>query len=153
MTIAHFQVPRERITLAMERSGAAHLRPVMIAVRDYGCGLCVVPHGGERFAPPTNKPTILIIGDDLTDCLGPNGFHQKSLRRYIKRCRSAAIVSCEPLVAAYAAATAAAVVLRRDVLIVETRLEQEENWRAFITQISPDIPVLVATVRPEGGVQ
>ena len=153
MTLANFNVPRERLTAAMGHSGATHLRPAMIAVRDYGCGLCVVPHGGERFTPPTTRPNILIVGDDMSECLGPSGFHQKSLRRYIKRCRSATIVSCEPLVTAYAAATAAAIVMRRDVLIVETRLDQEEPWRAFITQVSPDIAMLVATVRPEGGMQ
>jgi hypothetical protein len=153
MTMAHLQVHCARITNAMERSGAAHLRPVIVAVRDRGCGLCIVPHGGERFAPPTIRPNILIIGDDAVDCLGPNGFHQKSLRRYIKRCRTATIISCEPLAAAYALGTAAAAVRRRDVLIVETRLEQEEAWRASIAKVSPNIAMSVATVRPAGGVQ
>jgi hypothetical protein len=153
MSIVNFSVPRDRITAAMVRPDAAHLRPVMLAVRDRGCCLCVVPQGRARFEPPRSKPVITIIGDDMVECLGPNGFHQKSLRRFTRRCHSATIVSCEGLPEIYAAATAAAVVMRKDVLIVETRLKQEEAWRRFITLLVPDIAVLVATVRPEGGMQ
>ena len=146
-------VSRDSITQAIAKSTAYHLHPLMVAVRDHGCQLSVVTQSAERFTPPSLKPTILPIGDDLDQALGPNAFHQKSLRRFIRRAQSAVIISCAPLTSAYAAGATAAVIARRDALIVETRLEHEESWRRFIVGISPNIRMLIATVKSPGGLQ
>ena len=49
MSIINLAVPAERITNAMSQVHAPHLTPLMIAVRDHGIGLCVVPQGKEPF--------------------------------------------------------------------------------------------------------
>ena len=153
MTITQFGVSRANLTRSIETTKASHLRPIMTAVRDHGCQFCIVLQNIGRFSPPTARPTILLIGDDLDAALGPNAFHQKSLKRYIRRCRSAVIVSCEPLDDVYFAAATIAIAARRDVLIVETRLEYEEAWRSLIQTVAPDISMLIATVKPQGGLQ
>lgn len=147
---ATYNAPRERLDLAVEH-GPAHLRPIMMAVRDCGVSLGIIGQDAGPFSPPDNRPSILIIGDDLFTAEGPTAFHAKSLHRYFKRCRAAVIVSCEPMAAAYASAAAVAS-LGRDVVIIETRIECEEAWRQRLLASNPKVSLLVATVRPEGGI-
>jgi len=152
MSIINLAVPRDRITQAMEQIHAPHLRPLMIAVRDGGIGLCVVPQGKEPFDPPRNRPTVTIMGDDMLEAKGPNAFHRCSLIRFARRCSGAVIVACSPLVEAYASAAATAVGLGHDVIIIETRPRFEADWKTAIETANPDIAFIIATVKPDGGV-
>jgi hypothetical protein len=143
-------VPRSRLDAAIESGLGTHLRPIWIAVRDAGVACGIVPQGGEAFDPPEDKPTIIIIGDDMLESLGPIAFHQPSLKRFVKRCRGAVIVACEPLLVAYATAAATAAGLRFNVVIVETRPEHEADWKQALDAINPDLNYILCSVRPEG---
>lgn len=152
-SILNLSVPRERFTHAIQH-GPEHLRSIMEAARDHGVGICIVSHqGAERFNPPRKRPNIVIVGDDLLEAKGPDGFHRKSLVRFIKRASGAVIVSCAPLPAAYRAAATNAALFRQDILIVETRLRFEPAWKTFIELHHPGIALLLCTVEPQGGVQ
>ena len=149
-SIHNLSVPADRFTHAIN-NGAAHMRPLFVAARDAGIGLCLVPQGHHAFDVPVDRPTVLLVGDDMHEAFGPDGFHRKSVRRFIRRCRSAVIVSCAPIVTAYAAAATTAA-MGMDTILIETRLEHEQNWRALIEKERPGISMLVATVQPEGGI-
>jgi hypothetical protein len=152
MSIINLSVPRDRITNVLDQVHAPHLRPLMIAVRDYGIELCVVPQGKEPFDPPGNRPTVLIVGDDMFEAKGPTAFHRPSLVRFVKRCRAAVIVAAEPVVpACAAAATMAAIGL--SAIIVETQPEHEADWKAALDAINPDLDHVLCTTRRFGGVQ
>lgn len=151
--IVNTAVPRRRLTAAINGSAGQHFRPIWLAVRDSGVAFCVVPQGGEAFDPPAGRPTIALIGDDMLVSRGPAAFHRPSLDRFVRRCRGAVIVACEPLRVAYASAAAVAAGLRLNVIIVETRPEHEADWKATLDGINPSLGYILCTVRPEGGVQ
>jgi hypothetical protein len=144
-------VPGSRITATIDHL-PAYMRPIMLAVRDAGVALCMVPQGEEPFDPPTDRPTICLIGDDMHEAKGPRAFHQDSLRDFAKRCTCAVIVSCEPLLVAYAAAAALAS-LGKDVIIVETRTEHEADWKSALDALNPDLYYILCLVESAGGVQ
>lgn len=144
-------VPAERLTAAMARPNAQHLRPILMAVRDHGCGLLIEPQVKPAetlpvFDLPANRPVIVLIGDDMDDAFGPRGFHSKSLRRAVTACAGATVISSGTLTPAYASAAMLAVMSRRSVILVETRLTQEQAWVNGLHRINPSLPVLLSTV-------
>ena len=151
MSIAFENVPRSRLTAAIE-SGPVHYRTIMRMVRDHGVSLAIVAQGGGSFNPPRANPHILIVGDDMQQAKGPSAFHAGSLRRYIKRCRMAVIVSCEPVARAYALAALYTAGKRKDSILVETRPEFEADWKDFIEAANREISFVIATVEGQGGV-
>jgi hypothetical protein len=136
--------PLDYIDRAIE-AGPDYMRPILLAVRDDSVSLWLVPPGQEPISPPGDAVSIVIVCDDWNEPLGPNGFHKDSVGQFIERCDSAVIVACEPVPDAYALA-AAALLLNRNVLLVETQTDQEENWASFIESHRPDISLIVATV-------
>ena len=139
-------VPRERLDFAVEHG--RHLAPIYKAARDHGCIVGIVPQGVGRFdPPPADRPAIIILGDDLYDALGPAAFHSQSLDRVLKDIRLAVVVACEPLPEIYATAASHAVLLRSNVVIVETRPEQEIVWVNLIRSISPDAAFILGSVK------
>jgi hypothetical protein len=152
VSILNMSVPRSRLTTAIN-SGPSYLRPIMLAVRDAGVSLCVVPQGGEPFEPPHTRPAIVLIGDDMLESQGPAAFHKPSLLRFVSRCRGAVIVACEPLLVAYASAAAVAAGLRQDVVIVETRPRHEADWKAALDAANPALNYILCTTEPAGGIQ
>lgn len=140
---------RASLTRAIE-GGAPHLRPLFTAVRDHGCLFGIAPQGHDPIRPPLDRPTILIVGDDMDCALGPEGFSLEDLTDYVGRCSAAAIVSSAAVESTYASAATAAVVLRQHVVIVETRLEHERAWIDFVRVARPGIVMLVSTVAPMG---
>lgn len=141
---------RDALDLALARA-PLHFSYPLRAVRDEGCRFLFAAQGPGRFDVPKDRPAVVLIGDDLTRALGPDGFHKRSLRRYVERCRCAVIVACEPIPRAYFEAVSWAVVKREDVLIVETRPDHEADWFDFIRLVAPpSIGMLVASVKPEG---
>ena len=143
-------VPRENLTAVINSGLGAHLRPIWIAVRDAGIACCIVPQGGEPFDPPEDRPTIVILGDDMLESLGPAAFHGPSLTSFVRRCRGAVIVACEPVPLAYATAAGTAAGLRFNIVIVETRPEHEADWKHALDAINPDLNYILCSVRPEG---
>lgn len=140
--------PRARLDLAVEH-GPEHLRPFYRAVRDAGISFATVLQHAGRFSFPSDKPVIALLGDDMHEALGPAGFNRKSVRRFVATCAVAVVVACDAQPRFYAMAAHAAVCLRCNVVIVETRSEHEVDWIDLIRSIRPDIRMLVGTVRPE----
>lgn len=140
---------RDALDHALSRA-APHWRPLLKVVRDEGCGLLMVGQGRERFDVPQDRPSVLVIGDDLAAALGPSAFHERSLRRYLPRCRAGIVVACEPLPALYWEVCNWARTKREDVVIVETRLEREAEWLDLLRTSSPGIALCLGTVPPIG---
>jgi hypothetical protein len=147
MSIVNMSVPRNRLTSAID-NGPSYLRPIMLAVRDAGVLMCVVPQGNEPFDTPEDKPTILILGDDMIEALGPPAFHRPSLNRFVKRCHGAVLVACEPLPLAYGAAATTAAGLCVNIAIIETRPNQEAAWKTALDAINPDLAYIHCRVQP-----
>lgn len=144
MSEAHVTtVPRARLDDAVRRA-PQHLRPLWEAVRDWNCTHAFIQQGKARFAlAPDRRPCIALIGDDMHTSLGPDGFHRKSLRRLIERCSAAGVmVGLEPQ--AYQRVCTNAVLLRQNVVIVETRTQHEIEWVNFLREVNPQIGMLVA---------
>ena len=141
-------IPRARLDFAVDHA-PEHLRAIYRAVRDHGVSFGVVTQRAGRFAFPSDKPVVTLLGDDLDEALGPPAFHRKSVRRFVASCEAAVIISCDPQPWFYTAATSVAVLKRRNVLIVETRSEVEADWVDLVRSIAPDIRMLIGTVRPE----
>ena len=147
--VFHASVPPSRID-AFVPMAPPHLLPILYAVRHHGVGWAPVPQRPGRFTIPAGQPSIVVLGDDLHEALGPTAFHRKSVHRVLAGCCFAAIISCEPLPEVYAQAAAMAVLFRGDVVIVETRPRWEADWHALVRSVNPDLPVTIATVRFEG---
>lgn len=146
------EVPRHRLDFAVER-GPLHLRGIYRCIRDGGIGFATVPQRAGRFDMPTDRPHVVILGDDMHAALGPAAFHRKSVRRFAARCRTAAIVACEALPVLYTGPALTAMSMRWDGLIVETLPRWEASWADLIRQANPSITLLIGTVKPEGGFQ
>lgn len=153
MSVEHFSASAEDLARAVA-FGPEYYRPVLESLR-YGCTLAIGLPGTEPFAVPLLKPTIFILSDDADGNAhrrGPGHFENRSLRDFIRKAGACVVTSCQPLFRAYAAAASTAVLTKRHVLIVETRPEVEADWIDFIRKENPKIRMLVATVKPEGGV-
>jgi len=125
-----------------------HVRPILEAVRDHRCGMLFVEQSADPFRIPRDpaRTAIVMIGDDFDRAVGPSGFHLPSIRRAIRACSAFAVVSCEPLQHVYLAITFIAVGTRKNVMLVETRPEQEISWVQLIQKLAPGLPLLWATV-------
>ena len=97
--------------------------------------------------PSTDRPTIILVGDDVEAAHGPDGFDRQSLRSLVQAAHLAVVVSCAALPVFYSAGAFVAAVGHRSALIVETRPAQELPWIAFIRSVCPEIPILVGTVK------
>ena len=146
------EVPRDRLDFAVER-GPVHLRRVYRFVRDGGFGFTTVPQRAGRFDMPITRPHVVILCDDMQEALGQASFHRNSMRRFAARCRTAAIVACEALPILYTGPALAAMGMRWNSLIVETLPRWEALWADLIRKGNPCIPLMIGTVRPDGGVQ
>lgn len=140
--------PRARLDAAVDQ-GPLHLRDLYRAVRDYGISFATVTQHAGRFAFPSDKPVVALLGDDMHQALGPTAFHRKSVRRFVASCKAAVIVACEAQPRFYMAAAVTAAVLRQNVVVVETRSEHEADWFDLLREINPSINMLVGAVRPE----
>lgn len=127
----------------------AHLKPVLATVRDAGMAFLFVPQGFESFGVPkrADRPTIVILGDDMDAAHGPEGFHAPSLRRIIRACKFFAVVSSAPSAELYGSIAALAGSARASCLLIETRLEQEFQWVSLIQRLAPGRPICLSTVK------
>jgi hypothetical protein len=124
-----------------------HLRPLFHAVRDEGCDVAWIFQGAPATRlPKTGRPLIAVVGDDLDRALGPEGFHRPTLRRLVREASVASIVSSGPVVDAYERPATNAVLLRENVIIVETRPEQELAWANFVRDARPEMGLLLCSV-------
>jgi hypothetical protein len=140
------ELPSKQIDEAIRR--AKHLRPLLVAVRDHGCSLLVVTQHSGAFAPPPQyaRRLITLLGDDLTQALGPSAFDRASVESALRAAEGVCIVACAPILEPYAGAAALAVMGANSVLI-ETRPEHEISWVQFVQEAQPGIRTMLATVR------
>ena len=118
-------VPLERLDYAITH-GAEHHGPIWRAVRDHGCLLAIVTQGSPAFdLSDSDKPRIVVIGDDAEVARGPTGFDRVSRARAIRDSGAVVIVSSAATMRAYSAAADFTVGHRGHSVIVETRLEFE----------------------------
>ena len=128
-------------------SGQPHYRPVYEVMRSAGVGLLLVRQGHGRFDVPALKRGcgfVAVIGDDMDRADGPSGFRRKSLRRLMAAVRGITLLSCEILPEVYTAAAGLAA-LGQNVMIIETRPEQEGAWLDFIKEAAPRANLLICT--------
>lgn len=138
---------RERLD-AVLGSAPPHLKPIIKAVRDDRVGMLFVAQGDGAFRMPLGaRPAITIIGDDLEEAHGPEGFHLPSIRRAIRASTLFAVISSAPPTEIYEAMAFAVSGTRGNVLIVETRPEQERAWLNLIRKLQPSAFISLATVK------
>jgi hypothetical protein len=132
-----------------------NLWDIFVAATDAGVEFRLAPLV-KPFQSRANQPTIFVIcDDDMQECAALDAIHRDSLRKLVKRCTGAVIVSSEPRVVAYAAAAACAVESGgRDVIIVETRPEHEADWKHALDAINPDLHFryFLGPVEPAGAI-
>ena len=92
------------------------------------------------------RPFIVILGDDTDRALGPGHFHGPSIERLIGMVDVAAVMSGAPCNDVYADMSALAAWSRQNVLMVETRVEQEDAWIETIWQVAPELRMVICTV-------
>lgn len=145
--VLHASATTARLDVAME-TAAPHLYPVLLAVRDHRVGMLFVGQDAGAFSIPTKhaRPAVVLIGDDMEQSVGPEGFHMPSIRRMIRACSAFAVVSSVPTPEIYAAGTAVAVG-GKNVATIETRLAHEFQWVALIQKLAPGRPILLSTVK------
>lgn len=122
-----------------------HLHGLYLAVRDGGCAYMIAAQSRRGFAIATDRPAIVVIGDDLHRSMGPGGFHAKSLERFLPRIGAAFIMAGEPVVSVYDDAAAYAVGRRRDVAVIETQPEHEAEWVRLIEALVPTAAVTLCS--------
>lgn len=151
MTIRHVTLmphTREGLDAAWTYS-PPYLRPIIEVVRDHGVAMLFVGQSAAPFRIPrdSGKPAIVIIGDDFDKAVGPEGFHLPSVRRAIRSCQAFAVVSSGPLAPVYASIATASAIGRCNVMLIETRIEQEIPWLALVQKLAPRRHVLLSTVK------
>jgi hypothetical protein len=146
--LVHSPATRAGLDRAMEHA-EPHLRPVLQAVRDHQVGLLFIGQQSSPFRLPADRkrPAIIIIGDDLEQAVGPEQFHLPSIRRAVRASHSFAVISSAPPADLYQAMSTTAAVTRRNVMIVETRPEQEIQWVSLIQRLAPRQPICLSTVK------
>jgi hypothetical protein len=127
----------------------AHLRPALFAAYRADIPVALVGRGPHSFKPAVRtKAFFAVLCDDTGVALGPVGFHHPSLMRLLGRADTVIIHAwaLEPLI--YSAAVCEAIFLRRNVVVVETRLSHEQKWISLVGRMKK--PRLVITT-PVGG--
>lgn len=144
----HAPSTRAKLTEALE-AAPPHLRSIVQAVRDDRVGLLIVGQSADPFRIParSDKPAIVLIGDDFHEAIGPNGFHLPSIRRAIRTCSAFSVVSSAPPPDVYEAMASTAAVTRRNVMLIETRPDHEIDWANLIQKLAPRRPLILATVK------
>ena len=112
--------------------GGVHLLPIMIAVRDYGIAFAQILQDGGTVSFSFDKPTIILLGDDLEEAKGPSAFHDESVRSVLGNVSRVIIIACDAQPRFYALAATRAAMDRQHVLIIETRPQHEGDWCALI---------------------
>ncbi len=139
MQVSFTDTGRDALDAALSRA-PDHLRPLYLAARDRRVGFVFVLQGPGAFEIPSDRPQIVLVGDDFARALGPGGFDRASLLRYLARCRAVTLVPREPAPSAYVETVTRATRYGEDVAIIETRPERHAEWAALVREALP-VPV------------
>jgi hypothetical protein len=147
--VIHAGASTARLTAAMANA-PAHLQAILGVVRDLGVGMLFAGQGADAFRIPREtprRPAIVMIGDDMEQSRGPDGFHLPSVRRAIRACSDFAVITAAPDPDVYAQIAIAAALGRTNAMLVETRIEHEFAWVALIRKLAPHRPLTVLTIK------
>lgn len=128
---------------------APHLAGILQLVRDCGVQLLIVPQQAYAIrdvVAEARRPFVAIIADDTDRAVGPDFFEKASLDRFLGLADAAAVISSAARADVYNAVGSLAALLARNVIIVETRPEQEIAWTKALQRVSPCLPTVVCTV-------
>jgi len=129
-----------------------HLALLFETVRDCRVALLFVHHNSGPFSaamPRPAVPMIILIGDDTDVARGPTAFDATSLELAIKSAGAVVVISSGIVLSVYAGAAYIAAAGRLNVILIETRIEQEIPWLALVEEHAPKVPLLVCS--PRGG--
>lgn len=132
-----------------EAVGTGHLVPLLDAVVS-GVRLVFIWQRAGDFALPRG-PWIALVGDDplpQEPALGPDAFPHQSIRDLMHEAHAALVVAAPPLKSLYSAAALPSVAGGKNVIIVETRSEQEGPWCRLCRRHVAG-PLMVGTVDTE----
>jgi hypothetical protein len=132
-----------------QRSGGAHLVPVLRAVRTAGLHFIMSPRGmavSMRRIKTVNLPALVLLGDDDDTPSGPAGWPQAE--RLLRWCRFCVLHATGADPVHYARAAEAALLHDR-ALLIETTTAMEPAWVALIQRVRPGLPGLIFRV-PRG---
>jgi hypothetical protein len=127
----------------------SHLFPLYDATASFACSLMNVFQGCETFEPP-RSPFIVVIGDDLALAWGPAAFGADSLDRVIKAAGHCVLITSGPDPFPYRIAATAAARDRKNVLLIETRPNQQLAWLDRIEALrGKGLPMTQCVPEPE----
>ena len=112
--------------------GGDHLLPIMTAVRDYCIAFAQILQDDDPVSFSFDKPTIILLGDDLDEAKGPSAFHEETVRAVLDNVSRVIIVACDVQPRFYALAAMRAAIFREHVLIIETLPQHEADWCTLI---------------------
>jgi hypothetical protein len=138
---------QRRALTKLLRDGAAHLKPLALAARDYGVELLMVPHDQGPFLKCAGpwRPSITVVCDDPGMAQGPSAFDLPSLEALFQRSDRVIIHAWATTVSLYVFASLLAVQASQNVVIIETRLSHEQEWIDFISEANSNVPLTIAT--------
>lgn len=135
---------RQAAALHLKTKTPRYLRGLLEATRDFAIGLVMVFQGPFEFTRPGGRPSIVLIGDDILCSLGPDGFHEESIRAALKDAAFVGIVATEPVPFIYNKAATFAARDRLNTAIIETRIEHKDAWLAFVQKMTPNAEIAVS---------
>ncbi|RZA29021.1 MAG: hypothetical protein EOP02_05700 [Proteobacteria bacterium] len=149
ISVSNCDVISETI-VRLQQAGEGFRTPLLRAARD-GVVNLVMAHGGQRISSRALKfqrPTVILLLDDLPTATGPDGWPQAAkLLRWARRGMFHATGGQE---LHYLGATVAAVGSGR-LLLVEMRSEHHATWYDLAKRVAPKLQVL-NLLPPNGGV-
>ena len=115
--------------------GGVHLLPIMTAVRDYGIAFVQMLQDTGPVSFRFDRPTIILLGDDLHEAKAPPAFPEETLRAVLDSVSRVIIVANDAQPRFYALAATRAAIFREHVLIIATLPQHEADWCTLDSKI------------------
>ena len=133
--------------------GGVHLLPIMIAVQDYGIAFSQIRHDCGLVSFSFDKPTIILLGNDLEEAKGPSAVHEEMVRAVLDKVSRVIIVAGDAQPRFYALAATRAAIFREHVLIIETHPQHEGDWCALIQHRRIGLPIVLCSILATSALQ
>ena len=133
--------------------GGVHLLPIMTAVRDYGIAFVQILQDSGPVSFRFDRPTIILLGDDLHEAKAPPAFHEETLRAVLDSVSRVIIVANDAQPRFYALAATRAAIFREHVLIIETLPQHEADWCTLIQKYGTGLPIVLCSIPTTHGLQ
>jgi hypothetical protein len=133
--------------------GGDHLLPIMTAVRDYGIAFAQILQEGGPVSFSFDRPTIILLGDDLHEAKGPAAFHEETLHAVLDKVSRVIIIACDAQPRFYTLVAIRAAIDRQHVLIIETLPQHEADWSTLIQKHRTGLPIVLCSIPTTSGLQ